>query len=106
MKVIRRDFEFRYWIARDCRRLWADRELTPQCVNVLLLVVHPHILHQVVSNRRVRSVSTQHEVKGNLNLLGTGLAASLKPCLASLEIGPSEFMIKEELDVGHGFQDI
>ena len=82
-------------------------ELAPQRVDVLLLVVHPRVLHQVVADGRVRAVGSNHEVKGDFNLPGAAvggnvLVAGLEPGLVGLEVGARELVVEEELDVGQG----
>lgn len=80
-------------------------ELAPQCVNVLLLVVHPGEFHQVVANGGVCAIRSNHEIKRNLNFSGAAignkiLVAGLKPSLVGFEISSSKLVVEEQLDIG------
>ena len=88
-----------------------DLELAPQRVDVTLLVVYPRKLHEVVSDGGVGSVGAQHEVEIDLDLFRPTLRraaglSNLEPSLALLEVGPRQLVVEEELDIGHGLEDI
>lgn len=80
-------------------------EFAPQGVDVLLLIVHPGKLHQVVANGRVRAISANHEIKGDLDFPGAAVGgeifvACLEPCLVGFEISSGQLVVEEQLDVG------
>lgn len=79
-------------------------ELAPQSVDILLLVIHSGVLHQVISYCRVCSVCTNQEVKPDFDFFiafsRSGFPAR-EPGFVVFEIGPSKFVVEEEFDVGH-----
>lgn len=85
-------------------------ELAPQRVDVVLTVVHLDILHHVVAHSRVSAISTNHEVKVNLNLArpaGGRLGGhDLEPGLALVEVCAGELVAEEEANIGHILEDI
>lgn len=86
-------------------------EFAPQGVNVLLLVIHSGKLHQVIANGRVCTVCSNHEIKGDFDFSRAAIrnvvsVAGFKPCLVLPKVGSSELVVEEQLDVGHGFQDV
>lgn len=87
-----------------------DLELTPQGVDILLAVVHAHVLHHVVSYCGMSPVGSDHEVKVDFNLsCPAGLSTSpldLEPGLATAEVGTCQLVIEQETDIGHRCQDV
>lgn len=92
---------------------WRNAELAPQCIDVLLLIIHPGKFHHVVSCCRMGSIRADHEVKVNFDfwhavrrIWKRSLArdTTFEPRFAGIEIGPGQFMIKEELHIRRAFQ--
>ena len=54
-----------------CARRRGDLELAPESVDVGLGVVEASVLHEVIAGGGVGAVSTDHEVKGDLDFRGT-----------------------------------
>lgn len=67
MEMIRGYSEFRFLILGPF--FWLDLELAPQGVDVLLLVIHPRIFHQMVPNGGVGTVSPYHEIERDFNFI-------------------------------------
>lgn len=106
MQVIRRHPELGHWIGCVVCLDRLEMELTPQSVNVLLVVVHPGKLHKVVANSRMGTISANHEIKGDVNLLVTRLlgrfsVSDFKPSFASAIVCACKLVVEEQLDVGH-----
>lgn len=87
-----------------------DLEFAPQGVNILLLVIHTRILHEVIPHGRVGPVSTDHEVKLDFDLLGAARGAvgiaNLEPGFTLLEICAGKLVTEEELDVRHSLENV
>ena len=88
-----------------------DLELAPQRVDVPLLIIYPCELHEVIPHGGVCSVGTHHEIEADLDLSRpifqrpVGLP-NLEPGFAFLELGTRQLVVEEELDIGHGREDI
>lgn len=65
----------------------------------------------MIANSGMCAICSNHEIESDLNFSGAAisnivLVAGFKPSLAGLEISSSELVVEEQLDVGHGFQDV
>ena len=65
----------------------------------------------MVSDGGVSTVGPDHEIKINFNLnrataARRNLVTDFEPCFTSSEVSSSELMIKQQLNVGHGVQDV
>jgi hypothetical protein len=111
MKMIRGDSESRGW-ARGIRILVRlDGELAPQGVDIILLVIDPAVFHHVISDCRVCSISTDHEVKIDRNLPGTAYCRlvpiiDFQPSLMRPEVCPSQLVIEEDFDVWQRLKNV
>ena len=88
-----------------------DLEFTPQSINVLLLVVHPDVLHHVVPDGRVGAIGTDHEIESHLDFRDSFLGlvsvfANFKPGFVCLKICTSELVVEEDCHVGHLLEDV
>lgn len=99
VEVVGGDWEFR---AGAGVGVGGDSELAPESVDVLLLVVHARVLHEVVAGGGVGTVGTDEEVKGNFKLLPVACwGIRLEPSFVVGEICTNELVAKEDLHVGH-----
>jgi len=87
-----------------------DLELAPQSVDVILTVVHPTVFHHVISHSGMSAIGANHEIKVDFDLLGPAscllLALHLEPSLTPVEVGSSQFVVEENLDVWHLLEDV
>lgn len=83
-------------------------ELTPEFVDIFLLVGHGDEFHQVEAYGRVSAVSADHEGEGDFDFgaagEGVGFGVAFEPGEFVFEVDAGEFVVEEELDVGHGFE--
>lgn len=91
--------------------MWGDLKFAPKSVDILLLVVHSRILHHVVPDGRVSTISANHEVEVNLDFRDSFLGlvyvlTHFKPRLFVSEIGPRKFVVEKEGHVRHFFEDV
>lgn len=110
VKVVRRNAKARLKAGATRLHDWVDLKLTPQGVDVFLLVVHSRELHEVISNSGVSSISSEHKVKLNLDLFcaiqRAARLTNFKPGLALLEICAGKLVVEEELDIGHSLENV
>lgn len=106
MEVVWRDAEVSTIRSRDT-------ELTPQRVYVFLMVVDSSTLHHMISGCRMSTIGPNQEIEihFNLRLSIRGIAATsfthgslLKPSFLGTKVGPSQFVIEEELHIGRFLQ--
>ena len=101
-------------------------ELTPESVDVFLLVIDTSKFHQVIACSRVSTIGANKEIKMNFLLRVTLVVACrcrwltsvlgvirfrssetvLKPGCVLLEVGTCEFMVEEEGYVRHCFERV
>src|ERR1700688_4997756 len=82
-------------------------EFAPQSVDVLLLVIHACVLHQMISYCGVCSICTDQEVEVDFNFFIAFSGSGFAPCepgFVILEVSAGEFMVEEESDVWHCLQ--
>lgn len=101
----------RVHVVQEYVLLGLDLELAPESVDILLLVVHPDVLHHMISDGRMSAISANHEVELDLNLLwsigGRPLSPlNLKPGFALAEVGSCQLVVEVKLHIGHSFQDV
>jgi hypothetical protein len=103
MQMIRREDKLFPRTARAGGRPRQYLELAPKRIDVALQVVHAHELHHVVPDRRVCPVSSNHEVKADLDLFGAYILmlgiSNLEPRLTLAEVCSRQLVVEEQLDV-------
>lgn len=77
-----------------------NTKLAPECINVLLLIVHSSEFHHMVAHRRVRPIGSYHQIKLDLYLKrpaigGVFLVTDFEPRLSSLKVSAGEFVIEQ-----------
>jgi len=82
-------------------------ELAPELVDVLLLVGHGDVFHQMVADGGVGTVCTNHEVEGDFYFgaaRGVRGGTSFEPCKFLLQVDAQELVAKVKSHVGHRFE--
>ena len=82
-------------------------KLAPEFVNVLLLERHGNKLHQVIPDRGVCTIGTDHEVEVDLELVALlfrRLSSMLEPCCLLSKVCADQFVVEQELYIRHGLQ--
>lgn len=82
--------------------VWGDGEFAPERVDVLLLVVHARVLHEMVTGGRVGTIGANEEVEGDFDFLPVASGGfRLEPSFVVGEVCANELVIEEDLHVGH-----
>src|SRR5258706_4453626 len=99
--MVRRDSKSGIWGFWIIRLLGLNLKLTPQGVDIFLLVIHAGVLHKVVSSSGMSSVCANQEVEFDFDFGRRGGRAMVKPGKFLFEISPDHLVVEEEFDVGH-----
>lgn len=82
--------------------LGGDGEFAPERVDVLLLVVHARVLHQVIAGGGVGTIGADEEVEGDFDfLLLTCGGFGLEPGFVVGKVCADELVVEENLHVWH-----
>lgn len=99
VEVVGGDWEFGRRGGVDVGR---DGEFAPQRVDVLLLIVHARILHEVVAGGGVGAISTNEEVESDFEFLLVARGGfRLEPGFVVGKVCADELVVEENLYVGH-----
>lgn len=106
--MVRRDAKARFGVFSRRDVFGGNLELAPESIDVFLLIVKSSELHHVVPRSGVCTICANKEVKIYFNLTvatrgGLGVTHDFEPGFVVVEISAGEFVVEEDLDVGHSF---
>lgn len=82
--------------------VWGDSKFTPERVDVLLLVVHARVLHEVVAGSGVGTIGTDEKVEGDFEFLLVACGGfRLDPGYVVGKVCADELVVEADLHVGH-----